>query len=309
MKLTKKVLPTISLLLASMLGASAIAQELVEVKPAMEVLHKIPQSAHFDLQEIENDQYQLVGRLNIQRRFLGTRATPPYQDVVQFHCFNGDELKFSSFTDDKLEKNLLKILANGHSLPVVMTVRFERKRVGHDGINMSERLLAHVEACQPATAESIVTAAKASQFDATAAENYLEALNPDLVKDRIAISLGKIYVRSKVSPRASAFSIHGIRVFNTSSDRVSIEIIEVTIEQESVTQHCQPSNRSKSPQSWQVAPNSWSDGIYEQGKMPRVLWMFDPAKPIKPEKKVTIKLKLKLNKSEVLTLERTVDTI
>jgi hypothetical protein len=289
--------------------AFAAEKEQVTHDGGKAVSETISQSARFDLKDIKDDRYALVGRLSLRRQFLGTRATPHYQDVVQFHCFNGDELKFLSFTDPELESRLSKRLANGRALPAMLTVRFERKLAGHDGINMRVRLVAHIEACKPTTAESICAAAEAAGFDAADSERYKAALDPDFEKDGIAVSLGKISVRSKVTPRGSALGIHGIRVFNTTSKVVTIGIIGLSIEQEGVSQRCVLNKRTRAPQSWDVEAGGWSDGIYEKGKMPGILWMFDRSGPIEPEKKVKVQLEFKLNGSDPIILTRIVDPI
>jgi hypothetical protein len=312
MKHKNIVLPHISLIfsiLATTLIACAAEKEPVTQYGGEAVLETIPRSARFDLKDIKGDRYDLVGRLSLRRQFMGTIATPQYHDVVQFHCFNGDELKFPSFTDPESESRLVKTLANGRSLPAIVTVRFERIRVGHDGINMSERLVAHIDAFKPTTVESIRAAAEAAGFDAADYSQYKAALDPDVVKGGIAVSLGEVSVRSEVTPGAAALAIHGIRVFNSTSEVVSVEIIGLVIEQEGVSQRCVMNKRSSGPHSWQVEAASWSDGAYEQGEMPRILWMFDPPEPIEPKKKVAVELELKVNGKEPLTLTRNVDPL
>lgn len=312
MKHTYIILPQVSLallILATTQVAFAAENESVTHDRGKAVSKKTLRSARFDLKDIENDRYDLVGRLSIRRQFMGTRATPPFRDDVQFHCFNGEELKFATFTSPELESHLSKRLTNGRSLPVVMAVRFERKRVGHDGINMRHRLVAHIETCKPTTAESICAAAKAAGFDAADSARYKAALDPDFEKDGIAISLGKVYVRSNVTPRGSALSIHGIRVFNSTSKVATIEIVGLSIEQKGVSQRCVLNKRTRAPQSWDVEAGGWSDGFYEKGKMPGILWMFDRSGPIEPEKKVKVQLEFKLNGSKPITMTRIVDPI
>ncbi len=289
--------------------AFANEKELVTQHGDKTISETILRSARFDLKDIKEGRYNIVGHINLRRRFSGTRAIPPYHDGVQFSCFSGDDLKFSTFKDPELESSLLKLLANGRSLPVVITVRFERIRVGHDGINMSDRLVAHIEECKPTTTESIFTTAEAAGFGAADFLRFKTALKPDFVKDGIAVTLGKVSARSKVTPRGVALSIHGIRVFNTTAKIISIEITELTIQQDSVQLQCVRSKKSQAPHSWQVKAASWSDGVYEKGKMPRILWMFDPSGTIKPRKKVTVQLKLKLNSSKTVILTRTIDPL
>jgi len=279
-----------------------------DTKEEKTVAVTIPKSARFDLKDVEDDRYLLVGRLSLRRQFLGTRSTPQYQDIVAFHCFNGDELKFSSFTDPELKSDLSKRLTNGHELPAMLTVQFESKRVGHDGINMSVRLLAQIEACELFTAESICTAAtEGAGFDAADSERFNAALQPDFEKDGIAVSLGNVSVRSKVTPRGSALSIHGIRVFNSTTKDAKIEIIGLTIEQDGKSQKCTLSERTRAPKSWNVAATTWSDGNYEKGSMPGTLWMFDRSGEIEPGKKVKVQLEIKLNGGDPILLTRIVD--
>ncbi|MEP3481919.1 MAG: hypothetical protein ABJZ55_21935 [Fuerstiella sp.] len=269
----------------------------------------VPQSARFELEGIQDERYQLAGRLSVKRRFNGTSANPPYRDVVHFFCFDGDEIKVSTFTDSRLESRLLKRLVSGRSLSVIATVRFELVRVGHDGINISNRLVAYLESFKEVNAEEICVAAQAANFDATDCERYKATLGPDYEKEGLAVSLGNVSVRSKVTPRGSALGIHGIRVFNTTSKVATIEIVKVLIEQEGVIQPCVLSKRTRAPQSWNVDAEDWSDGHYKDGSSPGTLWMFDHSEPIVPEKKVEVRLELKLNGGESLILTRIVDPV
>ena len=269
----------------------------------------IPESARFSHSDIGGDRYELVGRLSLRRQFLGTRATPPFRDIVQFHFFNGDELKRSTFSDPELESRLVKRLMDGKSLPVVLTARFELKRIGHDGINMSEVLIPHIESFEAATAENICAAAEAGEFDEEDSKNFKSALTPGFEEDGISISLGKIYARSKVSPQGSPFSLHGIKVFNSTTKDVEVELVSVNIEQDGATQKGLTHERSRTPLKWHVKSKSWSDGIYEDGKMPGTLWMFSVPEPIKPDSKVTVRLEIKLDGNDPIILKRIVDPI
>ncbi len=298
------------LLVLASVDAGCCAERESEVPgDGKEVVMAVPRSARFDLKEIADGHHVLVGRLGLRRQFLGTRATPSYRDLVQFHCFNGEELKFSGFTTPGVEDRLAERLADGRQLPVMMSVRFERVRVGHDGINMSERLVARILECEEMTAESIRAAAGTAGFDAAACESFTAALAPDLVKDGVAISLGDVFVRSKPTPRAAAVGIHGVRVFNTSSVVATVEITGLTIEQAGVSQRCVLSERWRAPRSWKVEAGGWSDGKYEEGKMPQTLWRFDPAGAIEPGKKVEVRLEVKLNGGEPVVLTRSVDPV
>ncbi len=308
----RKNIPQISLfllILATACVAYSAGKEPEVSQGGAAVSETIPPSARFDLKDIADDRYVLVGRLSMGRKFLGTSATPPYHDFAQFHCFNGDELKFSTFTEPELESRLMKRLVKGRSLPVMLTVRFERIRVGHDGLNMSERLIAQIEECKAATAEAICAAAEAAGFEAADSERFKSTLDPDLERDGVAVSLGDVWVRSKTTSRGSALAIRGIRVFNTTPEVATIEIIGLKFEQGGESQRCDWSERMRTPRRWQVEAGGWSDGNYEDGKMPGVLWMFDPSGPIEPRKEVKVQLELKLNESEPLILTRTVDPI
>ena len=285
------------LLLAFFNGSLANADEPAEV----------PATARFDLEDVGEGRYELAGRLGLRRQFMGTRATPPYRDMVMFHCFKGDELKRLVFADPDLERRMVEQLSTGSSLPVVVAVRFEFKRIGHDGINVRDVLIPHIETCNLTTAEAICSAAEAGKFSEDDSKAFKAALMPDLVKDGVTISLGNIIARSKVSPQGSPFSIHGIKVFNATDKPVAVEITGVTVEQDGVTQECKPHERSRTPQKWQVEAKSWADGIYEDGKMPGTLWMFSVPEPIKPEKAVTVRVELSLDGGDPLTLTRSVD--
>lgn len=289
--------------LESLIDGCDLALPAAAVEPPYEVISGVVSpSALFDLENLEEGHCQLAGRLSLRRQFLGTRATPAFHDSVIFQSFSGEELKRSRFTDSELESRLMKRLADGHSIPATITVRLKGKRIGHDSINMSNVLIAHIEAYERTSVEAICAAAGGAGYDEADAVSYQAALVPDLVTDGIAVSLGKVYARS------STLGIDGIRVFNTTFEDVSIEIIELTVEQEGVSRAYAMSKRSKTPTIWKVGSASWSDGIYEKGKIPGTLWMFDSPAPINPEKKVTLRLAFKLA-GESFTLTRTVDSI
>ena len=100
------VIPRFALVLATIQIACVcvVAQEAKDKEAGKAEADAIPALAYFDQKDIDQDgRYVLVGRLSLGRQFLGTRVTPPYRDVVRFHFFNGDELKFSSFTDQAME--------------------------------------------------------------------------------------------------------------------------------------------------------------------------------------------------------------
>lgn len=270
---------------------------------------KIPESAHFDFKEVKGDNQVLVGRLGLKRRFLGTRATPSYEDKIVFHSFRGDELKFSTFTELAVEREMLNLLANGRSLPVIMIVRFETIRVGHDGVNMSDRVVAKIEVCKRLSAKVVCSAAEEAGFDKAESVKFMKTLAPDAEKDGVLMSLGEVYARVKPAPRGSPISIYGINVFNTTSKAITVEISEVIIEQDGVKRKCKI-DKTAAVKAWKVEARSWSDGEYEKGKMPNNKWRFhliDPSKPIVADKKITLTLVLKINGKESLSLTRMVD--
>ncbi len=267
----------------------------------------IPQTARFNLNGINNQRYTLVGRLSIERKFMGSRANPPYHESARFHSYNGELLKFSSFTDAALEKVMLKSLAKGNSIPVMLMVRFESTRVGHDGRNISERIIAHIEACKKITAESICSAAEAAGSNAADSLRYMKALKPDIVKNGIGVSLGTVTVKAKPTPRGAALSIKGIKVINATSKPVTIKLVKATLEQGGKAYKCLLHQRSRAPLNWEVEGESWSDGVDTKGAAPRNLWMFNHSGTIDMAQKVTLKLELKLNGSDTIALSRTMD--
>ena len=313
----KNVIQRSALLFLLLFGANQVAFA-IEQKSALDGLPKvvvhqvvqdtIPQSVCFDLKSITGNRCDLAGRISARRQFDGTRATPPYHDVIVFHCFNGDELKFSSFTNPKLQTQLLEKLANGHSVPVVMNVQIERVRIGHDGINMRERLMASIHTCKPVTAESICAAAKSADFDETHCKHYKAALDPDFEKEGIAVSFGNILLSSIPKAAGTRVAISGIEVFNMTSEPVTIQLLSLTIEQDGVAQECTMNGRTRAPQSWEVEAKSWANGSYQPKKMPGTLWMFDSAKPIKPKEKVKVSLEFKLDDGDSISITRVLES-
>lgn len=298
-------------LLTAVLSALSIFPSHAEERQAEDDLELvravIPPSAHFDQQDLREDREVFVGRLTLHRRFLGTRAEPAYEDSVRFHCFDGSELRLLTFVDDDLKQQLRDRLAAGRPLPAVVTVCFERVRVGHDGINVGERLVPRVEQCQLTTDDAVCAAAQAADFDESDCARFVDALEPDYFLDGIAISLGQVLVRPQVPPRwpTSSVTINGIQVFNTTPDDVTIEIVGLEIEQNGTRQPC-ALNEQRSLRHWQVAAESWADGVYESGIMPQNRWYFDPAEPIVADQAVTVYLEIKINGKDKATLERIV---
>ena len=295
----------VALVLMTTQIASAVENESA-VQENDTVLEPIPKNARFDLKGVDEEVYAIVGRLSIRRQFLGKRVTPAYRDAVQFHCFNGTELKLSVLTNSKLEKRLLKRLANGHSLAVVATVEFERIQVGHDGINSRDRLIPRIGATDLATVESICAAAEAAGYKTADCEQFKSSLKPDYQKDDIAVSLGNVFPRLKGNPRVATVGVSGIKIFNSSSKTAKIEIVSLSVEQEDETQECALNPRSQASKSWHVEAGDWADGAYETGAMPKTVWIFDGSKPIDPKAKLKVHFKFKLNDSDPVTITRTV---
>ena len=269
--------------------------------------NNIPESARFDQKKIEAGKQQLVGRLSLRRQFLGTRATPQFRDTVQFNSFDGEKLEFTGFLSPQLETQVVSKLVTGHQLAALVNVRFEPAVAGHDGINMQKRLRAKISRWQPITADQACAAAKAAGRSAEDCERFKAALTPDFEKDDIAISLEKAVVRAEVTPRGTAVSLLGLRVFNTSNKSVTITINQLSIEQDGKTQRCTLKKKSTAPLSWTIGAKSWADGHYEEGKSPRVSWGFDREGSIEPDKKVKVLLELKLDDGEPFTITKTVD--
>lgn len=283
-----------------------------EAQAASNALEEAPEpilpSAHFGQKDLRAGFEVVVGRLVLHRHFMGTRADPMYHDSVRFRFFDGSELSFLKLADEKLEQQMIEQLRAGRSLPAVLTVDIERVRVGHDGINVSQRLVPRVETCLLTSVDLVCAAAKDAGFDVEACNAFANAVEPDVSQDGIAVSLDRVTVRPKTPPRwkTSAVFIDGIRVFNTTPDNATIEIIGLTIEQDDVTQACSM-DPQKSPRTWRVAAKSWSDGVYAGGEMPQNRWRFNPSRPIDPGEKVTVHLEIKINGGEKMSLKRTVE--
>lgn len=265
-------------------------------------------SAQYRAAELKEGFAVLVGRLVLHRQFMGTRAEPAYVDSVRFRFFDGSDPKFISFNHDAEQRRMIEQLKAGRSLPAVLTVEVEKVRVGHDGINMRDRLVTRVQACTLTEADLIIAAAKEVGFDEAACDAFARDLEPDAEQQGVVVVLGGVSVRPKIEPgwKTPAVFVGGIRVFNNTDEDATIEIVGLSIEQDGVKQQC-PLNQTTSPRSWRVAAGTWSNGIYEQGKMPKTRWTFDPTKPIDPEKPVSAHLQIKINNGEPITLKRTVE--
>lgn len=261
-------------------------------------------AARFDQEGLTDGEHQIVGRLSVRRQFLGTRATPAFMDVIQFHSFDGAELKFLKFADEELQQRLLKQLVNGKGIPVLIAANLEVKQVGHDGINMSTRITGTIESCEELSSETVAIAAATVGCEEEALKRYKESLKPEAISKDVAVSLGHVYVRSKTSRRGSGVSISNISAFNSSNDPATVSIKRLQIEQNGNAQKGRLSDPS-GPETWEVEAQSWSDGVYEEGEMPQRLWAFEPADPIEPKEEVTIEIEIEIN-GEVVTLRRTV---
>ena len=261
-------------------------------------------AARFDQEGLTDGEHQIVGRLSVRRQFLGTRATPAFMDVIQFHSFDGAELKFLKFADEELQQRLLKQLVNGKGIPVLIAANLEVKRVGHDGINMSTRITGTIESCEELSSETVAIAAATVGCEEEALKRYKASLKPEAISKDVAVSLGHVYVRSKTSRRGSGVSISNISAFNSSNDPATVSIKRLQIEQNGNAQKGRLSDPS-GPETWEVEAQSWSDGVYEEGEMPQRLCAFEPADPIEPKEEVTIEIEIEIN-GEVVTLRRTV---
>ena len=267
---------------------------------------QVPESAHFSATGLEEGEQTIVGRLSLRRQFLGTRATPAFRDSVQFHCFDGSELRFVKFSDADLESQFAKQLSNGYEIPVMITAVGKQVTSGHDGINQRIDFTAKILKCETLTPEAFTAAAESVGYKEASIKKFEAALKPDAISKEVAVSIEQIYVRSKESRQGSAVSFIGIEVFNPLTESASVKINSVSIEQDGKTQECQLSKRSKAPISWEIDPESWSDGVYEAKKMPIRIWAFEPAAEIEPNKKVTVNLEIEIN-DEAVTVTKLVN--
>jgi hypothetical protein len=268
---------------------------------------EIPESACFKMSDLESGECKMVGRLSITRKFLGTRAETQVKDVVQFHFLDGDELRFLRFEDGELESRFVGQLGNGQCVPVLIKGKITKTRVGHDGINMSTRLVARIEECEQVAMEALYASAIAKGFEEADVKRFESTFEPDAASSNgIAVSIGRVFVRSKTARNGSGLSINGIRVFNTHSEDVAVKVTRMWSKQGEAIQDYELAERSRGPKSWVVAAGSWSDGVYEEGQMPRVLWTFTPAQPIESDTPLTLHLELQLN-GEAVTITKTVE--
>lgn len=258
-----------------------------------------PPKLRFDLKNLSEGQYNLVGRFTLKRQVLGTKAGPTYRDSLQFHSFRGAPLKFSTLTNSELENTLIKKLANGHSLPVIAFAEITETTTGHDGINSSKRLVTNIKTCKPITAERLHSVATVTGIEEAEFQKFKATLAPDYEKDGIALNFGKIAVIPNPTPRGSGLSIHGIHLFNTTDNPVTVTLTKITLTQGNTTQEVITSKRSNAPKTWQIPANDWSDGHYEVNQTPRTLWLFNHTKPIQIDQDITVTLNLKINDTPI----------
>ena len=263
----------------------------------------IPETALFNMADLEEGEQQIVCRASIMRQFLGKRATPSFQDSIKFYCLDGAELRFAQVTDDKLKDSILEQLVSGYSLPVLLTINVNKVTVGHDGVNRSKRMVPEVVECQILNVDAVKAAAKGAGVDDADAEQFEQALAPNAVQGGVGVSLENVFIRSKANRSGSGLAISGIQVFNSTADEVTIRLKRVWTEQGSETQQYELSD----PTSWTVAAESWSDGIYTDGEMPKKMWQFKPSALIEPGEQVTMHLEIQINEGEVMTLTREVE--
>ena len=172
-----------------------------------------------------------------------------------------------------MRATILKQLVSGYSRPVLLSVDTKSVRVGHDGINMSERMIPEVLEYQPLTIDAVRAAAKEAGIADADVDRFEEALAPNVVRDGVAVSLENVFIRSKANRSGSGLAISGVQVFNSTVDEVTIKLKRVWTEQGSEPQQYELSDST----SWTVAAESWSDGIYTDGEMPKKMWQFKPS--------------------------------
>ena len=297
------------LLALTVLSSLAVLFSLAITQTAYSQGEKVPESAFLGVADLKLGEQEIVCRASIVRKFMGTRANPPYWDTVEFYCFDGKKLQFSTVEDPNLRALFMEQLTGGHSLPVLLTVDVKSVRVGHDGINMSQRMVPNVVEYQPLTIEAIKAAAKAAGLDDAVANSFEQSLSPDGEADGVAVSLGNIFIRSKANRSGSGLGIAGIQVFNSNSEEATIKINRVWSQQGDQTQEYELTKRSAGPLKWTVASESWSDGVYTDGKMPKNLWQFKPSTPLEPEQEVILNFEIQVNDGEPMTLTRTAEPI
>ena len=296
----------LALMLLFSLAMTQIACSQDEMSPAEGNEVEIPESAFLDPADLKNGEQELICRASIVRKFMGTRATPPYVDTVAFHCFDGTELKLSRVGDPNLKALIMEQLTSGSSVPMLLTVDVKKVQVGHDGVNMRQQMIPNVVEYQPVTIEAVKAAAKAAGLDDAVADSFEQSLAPGGASDGVAVSLGTVFVRSKTNRNGSGLAIAGIRVFNSTPEEVTIKLNRVWTEQGDETQECELTERSAGPASWTVAAESWSDGIYTDGQMPKKMWQFKSSGPIEPEQSVDLHVEIQVDDGDPMTLTHSV---
>ena len=264
----------------------------------------VPPSATFNKKEFQPGEHKLAGRLSLRRQFLGTRSTPPFQDIVQFNLFDGNEVRFLTFENSQLDNELKQQLLKSYSLPVSLDVQLTEKTVGHDRLNMSKRIVGEISDCQIHSADAMLESAKSAGSSDTSIQQFKSALTPEANRNCVIANMGQIFIHSEAARQGSGLSISGIAVFNSNKEPAKIKIKKLWSEQDG-KKHQYTLNKRSASEAWEIAGQSWSDGIYETGKSPKKLWRFEPDSPIAPSVKVTVYLELQIN-GEVVTLKRQV---
>ena len=282
---------TFAVALIAVANANVFAQDDITV---------IPQTAGFSIENLEPTELELVGSLGIRRFFQGTRAQPQYRDMLEFFSFDGKQLKFAKFSDPEIKERFLEKLAGGYRIPVVITATIESRRAGHDGINVAMRKIPTITKCEPTTVEAIGFAAKAAEIEQSAINDFELSLEPDAVSNDIAISVGRVYAKSKTARQASKVSVSYLKVFNPTAEPAKVEIKNLTVVQDGVTQTA----KVEGVNAWEIEPQSWADGIYTSGKTPKRIWGFVPDEPVDTKLEATITINLLIN-GEPVSIEKT----
>ena len=281
----------------------------------MKVKPNLAKSARFDLLGLKKLKANglgganLIGYYDLERMFLGTRheSSPQYSDHVVFHSFSGEVIRRLAFNSPEQEKDIIKRLSLKGRLPVSIFVRALSTRVGHDGVNMSQRLSYKVIYHREHEAALISSGARAAGESGNNILRFQAALKADAQEGDVSYTLGQVYVSSKPSPSGSVLWFNGIRIYNSSDKPVSVALVSASITQAGVTSECVLNPRWNPIDQWEVAAKHWSDGYYETGQMPRNKWAFDSTATINANMKAVVSVVLKVNGGKEITLRRAVD--